>query len=195
MSVSASFRIYISGNRASAVEFVLIFPFVFMMILLAVDAGNYFADRRAANRIAESIVRTARDLDNNLANYDSVALSEDTLKLLTNIAKRVPTQLPSERNYVWLGRYVRPFGPERNVLVPVRQLLPNGLMGENNTGLQVFGKPEDVVGVDQEVRAVIDAFAQPGELIYAVEVGFSRRFMTPMPGWMKLRLSRVRYIL
>lgn len=185
---------YIRETRASAVEFVLIFPFLFFLITLVLDAGNYFADRRMAGRLAESIVRTARSLDQPLTNTDSVPLQPEQIQLLRNIANRIEIQMPGQRNYIWLGRYVRPQSATAAAPSNVRQLLPNGLAADNNAGISLFGSVEDVIGVDANVMNQVEAFALPGEIIYVVEIGISRRFITPLPMWMRQRLSKIRYL-
>jgi|GEM_PF-6824038 len=186
---------YLRSCRGSAVEFVLVFPFLFLFFIFVVDVCNWLADWRQATRLAESIVRTAHALDRKLVDRDIRPLADDDLQLLTNIAARMQVQLPNARNSVWLGRYVRPHlaGPFA-ATVPVVQLLPNGLAGPNNRGIILSGDVRSIADQDLLVARAIEPIALPGEIFYAVEIRFTRQLLSPVPEWLERRLYRVRFV-
>lgn len=190
-----SARNYLRSSRASAVEFVLVFPFLFIFFLFVVDFCNWLADWRQATRIAESIVRTAQALDRRLVDSETRPLSDETIQLLRNIADRMKVQLPDAKNSVWIGRYVRPQrGNGLAVQAPIVQLLPNGLSDPNNQGIMLNGDAEDVAQRNQRISAKIETIALSGEIFYAVEIRFRRHFLGPLPQWAKERMYTVQFI-
>lgn len=187
-------RAFLASQRGSAVEFALVLPIMIVLLLAVVDFCNLFADRRQASRIAESIVRTAHALDQKIVNSDDLALSDDTIQLLSNIAARMNVQLPGARNYVWIGRYVRPHSDAFSAPQPVRQLLPNGLKGDEGEGLILNGKAERAARRNRISKAQLEPIALPGEIFYAVEIGFTRQLFSPVPSRAQRHTYKVRYI-
>jgi hypothetical protein len=191
MHVSA--RAYTRSCRGSTVEFVLVFPFLFLFFIFVVDACNWLADWRQATRLAESIVRTAHALDRKIVDQDVRPLNDDDIRLLRNIAARMQVQFPDGRNSVWLGRYVRPQSPAPSAqpptVQPIVQLLPGGLTDPNNRGIVLIGEETDVVDRNRLVAEAIEPIALAGEIFYAVEVRFTRQLLSPVPQ----RLERLQY--
>jgi len=186
-------RSYLISQKGSAVELALILPLLIMLLTAILDLSNVFADRRAAQRLAESIVRAAHTFDQSLVNETVRPLSDQHILILRNIARRMAVQLPAEENYIWIGRYVRP-QPQNNNHSTVQQLLPDGLTRSTNQGLVLMGTQAVRERVHTEILAQVEAIAMPGELIYAVEVGFTRAFFTPLPSFLKKQVFKVRYL-
>ena len=97
------FQDFRASQSGSAVELVLILPLLLIMLTGILDAANLFADRRAAQRLAESIVRAAHTFDRAVISDQTLPLSQDQITILRNIAGRMMVQLPAEENYIWLG--------------------------------------------------------------------------------------------
>jgi TadE-like protein len=188
MPLSCLWRSYRASRQGTAVELALILPLLILFFTASVDLSHLFADRRAAQRLAESIVRAAHTFDE-----ASRPLSDDHIIILRNIAARMAVQLPSAENYIWIGRYVRP-QPRGNIAATVQQLLPDGLARSSNQGLVLVGTQSVRQRVNSEILANVEAIAAPGELIYAVEVGFTRAFLTPLPSALQQRIFTVRYL-
>jgi hypothetical protein len=186
---------YLRSCRGSAVEFVLVFPFLFLFFIFVVDACTWLADWRQATRVAESIVRTAHSLDQRLVDRDIRPLSDDDIRLLRNVAARMQVQLPGARNSVWLGRYVRPQQPNPLAApLPLVQLLPNGLANPNNQGVMLNGQANNTAELNSAVGQSIEPIALPGEIFYAVEIEFTRQLLSPVPAGLRRRLYTVRFV-
>lgn len=193
MHLSQCLRLYLRGTKAGAVEFALIFPFLFLSMIFILDIGNLFADRRVSYRLAESIVRAARAIDNPIVDANLVPLQEGQMEMLQNIAKRLLVQWPEGRNYVWIGRFVKPHGLASDDTL---QLLPGGIKDiKTNRGSFLAGTIDSAPDVHEKILAEVEKFAVRGDIVYAVEIGFTRRFLTPLPTRLKQQLSKVRYIL
>lgn len=177
--------------HGSAVEFVLIMPFLFMLLVWLIDAGNLFAQYRFAQQVAESVVRTARSFDVALETTTMRPLAGPSVTVLRNVASRMETQAPQGVNYVWIGRFVRPpDGPSGPIL---QQLLPDGVAGQANTGIVLAGDPSYAAQANAEASAALASTIPVGEIVYVVDVTFSRGLLTPLP--QKRLVFSVRYSL
>lgn len=173
------FRSFCGSARGSVVEFVLIFPFLFFVMVWLIDAGNLFANYRYAQQVAESVVRTARSLDAQLDTNTARPLDDKSITILRNVAGRMETQAPTGVNYVWIGRFVRPQNGASGV-APL-QMLPDGVGGAMNQGIVLAGDAVHAANANVEAANAIAATIAPGEVIYVVDVTFSRALLTPVP--------------
>lgn len=187
------FQDFRASQSGSAVELALILPLLLIMLTGILDAANLLADRRAAQRLAESIVRAAHTFDRAVISDQTLPLSQDQITILRNIAGRMMVQLPAEENYIWLGRYVRP-QPNEQGQQNVRQLLPLGLTRADNQGLLLAGSAGLSGRINGDFLTRLEAIAEAGEVIYAVEIGFTRAFLTPLPPALARQLFTVRYM-
>lgn len=180
MNQSSHGRLYrfLRSRTGSAVEFVLICPFLFLSLVFLIDAGNLFSDYRYAQQVAESVVRTARSLDVPLQTQDMKPLDSDSTTILKNVAARLETQAPEGMNYVWLGRFVGPQSADSGG--KPRQLLPDGVSGKNNEGLILAGASSYAEGANRNAANVVAKTIAPGEIIYVANVTFSRRLLLPI---------------
>ena len=189
-TIRQRFSAFCYSTRASAVEFTLIFPILFFVMIGLIDAGNLFAQHRKAQQVAESLVRSARVLDLAIANSSIMPLSDDNITLLRNIAGRMWTQAPQGVNYIWIGRFVRP----QSGTDPL-QLLPNGLSSGNNLGIVLVGNANYAAQANTDVLAEMSASMNANDIVYVVDVTFSHMLMSPVPASLRRSSYSVRYSL
>lgn len=182
---------YCRSTRASAIEFAFMMPILFIVLVGAIDGGILFARHAKAQQVAESLVRTARALDQQLTSINSVPLNDDTLALLTNIAARMPGFDSTLSDYIWIGRFVRTQDG-----TDVNQTLPQGMRGAaNNAGIILAG---DVNSLAEAHSAALDAFntaLRPGDIVYVATVRFTQGLLSPVPASLKRLPVAVRFAL
>lgn len=188
--IALQFRRYQrSREGAVAVEFVLVIPFLFLLFVLIIDAGNLFAQYRQAQQVAESVARAAKALDVAITKESTKPLSDDTITILRNVAARMRTQAPEGENYVWIGRFVQSQDGNKTP----QQMLPAGLTKADNLGIVLNGKGSHAAQANQAAADAITNVLQAGDLIYVVDVTFSRIMLSPLP--QKRLVFSVRYVL
>lgn len=184
-------RRYSQSTEASAVEFAFIMPILFFVLVGILDGGALFAQQAKAQQIAESLVRTARALDDQIVSTQVIPLNDDTQALLRNIAARMQTQYPDGENYIWMGRYVRPLDGS-----PVRQTLPNGMRPRtNNQGIILAGKASYAAAANAAALDAFDATLQPGDIVYVVTIRYTQGLMSPLPETLKILPMEVQFAL
>lgn len=193
MQIASRWRSFTRSTRGSAVEFAFVFPFIFLMMIGSIDAGNLFSHHRKAQQLAESIVRTARALDAQLDVAAAVPLTANQITLLRHVAARMQTQVPEDTNYIWIGRFVRPPGSAPGSM-PV-QMLPEGLQGTANQGIVLAGDASYAAQANIDAANSIASTINAGEIVYVVDVTFSYHLMSPVPESLKRRTYIIRYAL
>ena len=175
---------YRRSRAGSVVEFTLVLPLIVVLMTAMIDAGYLLAQYRQAQQTAESIVRTARVLDNPALARNTLPIDYEAADILRAIAARLPRQSADDpSDYVWLGRYLRPQNDETGAQLPVRQLLPFGVNGyTTNGGALLYNTAVDRVAINRRITPDVEQMLQVGEMVYVVEVGFSRRLITPLLG-------------
>ena len=182
---------YWQSTRASAVEFALMLPILFFLLLAILDGGHLFAQQAKAQQIAESLVRTARSLDVQVTSTNVLPLTDASRTLLRNIAARMQTQAPDDVNYIWIGRYVRPLDGS-----PVRQTLPDGMNAlATNKGLVLAGQASYALEARDEALTAFDTSLQAGDIVYVVTVRFTHWLLLPLPPSLKKLPMEVRFAL